>query len=388
MSELRRVLIIHPEGNSFNNPTMKAVIDLLCDRGVFITLMHGRTAASMPEYRGIQYVAWRLYWRKLKSLVLNRFSSPLFSRLVFHLERISQSIENPDLIIGVDREGLIQAGFLSHLLSAPYVFFSFEIMFVKETSRKFKSLECIAAAQVSHWFVQDTMRRDLLIQENGLSSENCSLIPLASKGMGARSITRLRDNLGVPPSMKVAILMGSLSDWSMTDDVLDTVEKWPTNWCVLVHSRYGGTSDYFARYFSNYSDLLGKKIFLSDSAPKKVDDLAYVLTGVDAGLAFYKPNYACAYTGDNLAKLGLASGKISTCLRYGIPIVMNELGMYSELAREFRFGLVIHNVTELPEALVGLEDGTMSPSALDFFQKKLDFVNYEGQVWKGLSSRP
>lgn len=37
---MKRVLIIHPEGNSFNNPTMKAIIDLLLDNNFEITIRH------------------------------------------------------------------------------------------------------------------------------------------------------------------------------------------------------------------------------------------------------------------------------------------------------------------------------------------------------------
>jgi hypothetical protein len=92
---------------------------------------------------------------------------------------------------------------------------SFEIMFEKETSKFFKRLERIACRNVSRWFVQDEYRAALLANENGLLIENSVIVPVASRGLGKFAQSRLRDCLGIPTKKKVAMMMGSLLEFSM-----------------------------------------------------------------------------------------------------------------------------------------------------------------------------
>ena len=117
-----------------------------------------------------------------------------------------------DLIIGVDRQGLIEASILSKLTKKPYIFISFEIMFESETSAKCKLLEIKASKAVSKWIVQDVVRADILANENQLQTFNRILLPLASAGSGVLNSDRLRDYLGIPENKKVAILIGSISN--------------------------------------------------------------------------------------------------------------------------------------------------------------------------------
>ena len=45
---LKRVLIIHTDGNSFNNPSLKCIIDLLLEKGCEIDLRYPKSDAPMP----------------------------------------------------------------------------------------------------------------------------------------------------------------------------------------------------------------------------------------------------------------------------------------------------------------------------------------------------
>ena len=377
------VLIIHPEGNSFNNPSMKSLIDLLVDRNVLVAIYHERSIAPMPKYKGVQYISWGRLLGRLKNFFKNKFLLIYPLILISYIERLRFN-RSFDLIIGVDREGLIEAHIFSEIYKKPYVFISFEIMFGSETSRRFKEIERTVSKNVSHWFVQDNQRASILCVENGLNINDCTTIPLASKGGGAASTKRLRDNLGIPIFKKVAILMGSLSDWTMSIEIIKSVIQWPDDWCIIVHDRYGQTQQYIEKIDLNIIDLVGHKLFISNECSEHIDNMSYILSGIDLGFAFYNPNYLNRYTGLNLKNIGLASGKISTFLRHGIPVFMNDVGQYSDLASEFGFGLVLDSPDNISLSLSQFNHNDAARAAKKFFIENLDFSLYEDRVFSDL----
>jgi hypothetical protein len=382
---LKRVLIIHPEGNLFNNPSVKSIVDLLLDKGYEIDFRYQKSHAPMPHREGVRLLPFGVLARRLKPVLFDRIC---FWPLVFLLGLVDIFIyfNRYCLIIGIDREGLIEASVISKITGTPLVFISFEILFESETSVRYKSLERKASRNVAFWLVQDEVRAGQLQKENALDPRNKMLLPLASAGIGCQSTTRLRDHLGVPDDKKIAIFIGSVAGWSMIDQVLKSVAGWPEDWALIVHDRYGGTSKNLAGELSAQRHLLGRKIFISNAATEQVDDMGSVLSGVSVGLAFYEPDFKYSYTGNNLKYLGLASGKICTYLRYGIPVVMNEIGLFADEARLHRFGYVVEDPNQIHECLNHCLDEQYGRNALGYFKNKLDFNLYRDDIWQRLSS--
>lgn len=366
---------------------MKSVLDLLLDKGVEVTVRYERTIAAMPQYRGIKLRPWNRLLVLTKRWLYERGYDRPYSRqiafLVVFFERL-MSFCKFDLVIGVDRHGLIDAYFWSRLTGVPYVFFSFEIMFEAETSAEYKRLERVASSKVKQWFVQDETRAQKLMEENWLNPDNRCIVPLGSAGIGQVSSERLRDRLGIPKYKHVAILIGSLAGWSMTSEILDTVQDWPDDWCIIVHDRYGKTQEYFNQIGLHHGTSRETKIYLSGFAEDRIDNMDGVLSGIDVGLAFYSPDYQNRYTGDNLKHLGLSSGKICTFLRYGIPVIMNRIGAYADLALRFGFGVVVEDPQSITKVLPHLQLNELRANARFFFEKKIDFDIYKEPIWAGL----
>ena len=380
ISHLKKVLIIHTDGNTFNNPTLKSLVDLLTKNGCSIDLRYPEGDAPMPLEYGIRYLPFSKFIKRIKTRFFDKWMS---RRLIF----LSVFLENTflykkyDLIIGVDRQGLIEASYLHRLTKTPYVFFSFEIMFALETSAAYKELEREAARAVKTWFVQDELRAQKLQEENILDNERRFIIPLASTGIAEVSQSRLRDQLGVPHDKKVIIAIGSVSIWSLIHETLLSVETWPEDWVLIVHERYGLTSKKLAKELVRLQPLIGTKIFVSDAASVLVDDMGQILAGVDAGLAFYSPDFRTPYTGKNLQYLGFASGKISTYLRYGIPVIMNDIGEVAVEAEKYNFGFVLNSPNQLGAFLNGRDLKGMGMNAKTYFKSHLDFALYSESMW-------
>jgi len=382
---LKNVLIIHTDGNSFNNPSLKCLMDLLLDMGCEIDLRYPKSHAPMPDTKGIRLLPFGKMLIILKAVIFNRICSRPLVWLSVLMEKFA-FYKTYDLIIGVDRQGLIEASVLHKITKTPYVFISFEIMFESETSARYKSLERAASKDVAMWFVQDEVRAEQLQYENSLQPSNRFLLPLASAGVGRVTSERLRDRLGIPQDKSVAICIGSVAGWSMTSLIIKCVVDWPEEWVLVVHERYGRTRELLSGEFDACAGLLGRRIFLSDAATENVDDMGGILAGVAAGLAFYKPDFKGPYTGKNLGNLGLASGKISTYLRYGVPVIMNEVGLYAEEARLFQFGCVVEQPGNIKDSFNEIGHKKYQQNARDYFAKKLDFNIYRDDIGSRLLS--
>jgi len=383
MQTLKNVLLIHTDGNTFNNPTLKCVVDLLLEKKVSITIRYPKTIAPMPESTGLTLLPFSILYRKIKNFVFNLVCWNWLSRILVWFEYIF-IYKNYDLIISVDRRGLIEAYHLHKITNTPFVFFSFEIMFSCETSPHYKAAEILASKYVKHWFVQDDLRAKHLEIENRLNPATKTLIPLASSGQPSLATQRLRDKLGIPLEKKVAITIGSISNWSMTPDIISTIESWPNDWVLILHHRYGRTEVELENLGCELSNILNKKIYISNLASDLVDDMSDVLAGVSVGLAFYKPIYTSPYTGNNLKYLGISSGKISTYLRHGVPIILNEIGAYSDLAKTYGFGIVINDLKNISENLDNLNHPMKSQQAKNFYLEHLNFEIYLDTIWNDL----
>ena len=384
MKNIQKVLLIHPEGNVYNNPTLKCIIDLLLSRGVEITIRYSRVLSRVPflHVKGIiKPIGYGYFFHKIKNLIFYHLSSPYLAWLSVWIET-RFIYETYDLVIGIDRLGLIEAAYLYQITGTPFIFFSFEIFFESETSSSFKSLERRAAKYVKWWFVQDELRAHHLQQENYLDPATCKLIPLASTGLGELSTNRLRDQLGIPTDKHVAILIGSVTSWSMAAEIVASTIDWPDDWVLILHDRYGKAKSSLEKLGVDLTTIPMNKVYLSHQSKLMVDDMGEILSGVSVGLAFYRvfdsptSRYSVAH-GKNMRYLGLSSGKISTLLRYGVPVIINEIGLYADLARKHGFGLVCQAPTDISKLLPLCHTTSLSTKASSFYESYLDFRNYQ-----------
>ena len=375
---LKNVLIIHADGNTYNNPTLKSVVDSFIERGIEVHISYPKSLAPMPEVEGVTLHAINRYVLALKLFLYER---PALNILALILARLEWAIfrcsrKKYDLMIGVDRLGLIEAYYKKNINKTPYVFMSFEIFFADENVGGYKTLEIKASKDIEFWTVQDYVRGDLLANENDLNKNRCMYIPVASSGEGHLSNIRLRDRLGIDLDKKVAIMMGGIYEWAMVIEIVKSVTSWPSDWVLILHDRYGNTKKSLVDLGLDIN-AINKKIFISEDAPDMVDDLGIVLSGINVGLAFYRPNFSSGYCGKNLQNLGFASGKIATYLRYGVPIIVNEIGLYAAAARINGFGLVVESPSVIHSVLDNISDSHFVSASQKYFLAELDFNNYK-----------
>lgn len=375
-----RVLILHNEGNFFNNPSLKCIIDELLARNITVDIRYHQNFFSPSKCSNVRLLPYGIFLELLRKFLSQKLCSSFLLNILMRFENLLL-FERYQLVLAIDRQGLVEAAELYKIDKTPYVFLSFEIFFLSETSRKFKALEIQASQNVEMWIVQDSERAACLIEENYLSKNNCFILPLASEAIPTKAKVRLRDVLGISKEKKVAMMMGSLEPWSMADEIINSVKEWTDNWVLLIHHRYG-----FYEHIENLlgdknKHLLNTKIFISRSSSNNVDDMSEILAGIDVGLAFYKPDYSCKYTGKNIKHIGMSSGKISTFLRNAVPVIINDIGLYAEYLNQYNFGVQIDLPCNLNNAFLQIDADNMKEQAQLFYNEQLNFEKYKQELF-------
>ena len=316
---MKHLLLIHPDGNLQNNPTLNSLTKLLLANDWHVNILYKQHKGTPDiSFKGVKCIADTGLFFKIKRFFIKFI---LFFYWHYNFDKFSKYT----LIIGIDREGIIEASVYSELTKIPYSMVSFEIFFQSETSEKFKRPEIIACQKLLFCIFQDSIRSKYLQTENHIAEHTIYLLPLASDhACAVNSTARLRDDLGITKDKKVVIAIGSIKRWTMIDVLLKSLPMWPDNWVLIIHHRYGDTHDCIVRFNMQQDISESHRLFISNVAPLDIDDLSYVLSGVDFGFAMYRPTYDSIYTGLNLKYIGLSSGKISTYLRFGVPLLIND----------------------------------------------------------------
>jgi glycosyltransferase involved in cell wall biosynthesis len=254
-----------------------------------------------------------------------------------------------NLIIGIDREGIIAASFLAGITNRPFALISYELLFQEETREKFKEIEIYSCNNIKFAVTQDTIRSFWLANENQIDPVKIINIPTAGREIKKRNRTKaLHTELGIPHEKKIALFAGSIAKWTMIDEIVKSTTLWPDEWVLVLHSRYGNAED----IASVMIDRKSENVFFTRGAVKTVGDLEKIISSADVGIALYKSmDSGSIYHRNNLKYIGLASGKIATYLQYGLPIIVNEIGQMSEYVREFSLGFVVKDVQEISNCL-------------------------------------
>ena len=127
MDSKKRILIIHPEGNIYNNPNLYSIIKLLnANYSLEIFLPNLKVAYDSLEFKHIVKVYNKIFNRIFNRILWNRFLFKFFYKF-FEKKYFSRDLY--DLIIGVDQLGLLLASEFAKRIKVPFGLISYEIFF-------------------------------------------------------------------------------------------------------------------------------------------------------------------------------------------------------------------------------------------------------------------
>jgi len=260
---------------------------------------------------------------------------------------------------------------------------SYEIFFKDEVNWKFKRKEIAACENIRFALCQDELRAQKLAEENQIHRGKIICAPVAARKVvtGKGNGNYLRERFGISRDKNIALYMGSLADWAGMGRLMGDIRHWPENWVLVMHGRYRGNEQY--KRFERLCEEFPNRIFVSKVPFESFKELYRLPLSADIGIAMYYPDWHSPYTGKNLKYLGWASGKVSTYMQCGLPVIINEVGFISSDVRKYDLGYVLSENERISDVLIRIESSQLllkRENCLKFFSQKLDFDLYKARI--------
>lgn len=262
---------------------------------------------------------------------------------------INRAFDKPAKIIAIDPDGLIQSTFWKLLIfkNVETFFWSFEIVFVDElvtiSSKIKKIFEIISSKFIKYLIVQDRVRLNLLMNANKFPDTITSfLIPVSplqcfKKNVYSNSVTLLYS--------------GSIEFWTGIPQLLMKIKNSEiSNIKIHIHSRSKLNKNSELFKLINY---LCEKNLINYSDDYFDDTREYMdfISKFDIGLVYYNPYYFGGGLGKNIENIGLSSGKFSTYIATGTPVIVSTDVTYLKLRNKYKYGEIIKDFKELKNAI-------------------------------------
>lgn len=379
----REILLIHPEGNILFNNGLMSLVFFLREEGFSVDYLcpsfHGASVDAFQHGINKLFVSKRLFSYVLKWRAFLYLFTPFL-----RFTSVLTSVPSWKLIIGVDRDGIIIGDILAKAAGLPSVLISYEIFFKSETSAEYKKPEITACRNISFAICQGGERSHQLSIENKIPRNKIIDIPVSGRNSGYSLIKSLdlKEHFQITHTY-VAVMAGSLESWTLIDELVECTQNWPREWGLLIHSRYGLDSARIKEL-----QLLGSNnIYFSDLALGSHQEASNLLCQADIGIALYKPTYKDRWVGNNLAYLGLSSGKTAMYLQGGLPVLTTPFGDYPKLLREYDAGFVIDNLSQISPILLEYPSrkSSMRRNARVLFEERIDSNLFRQEFLKSIS---
>jgi tetratricopeptide (TPR) repeat protein len=162
--------------------------------------------------------------------------------------------------------------------------------------------------------------------------------------------------------------------WAGIYELIDGSDLWPDNWALVLHERY---SRYNQEIVNKIASKEKRNVFLSSFKALPFNQIHRLMHSADIGLSLYLPQFQSndISARKNLEYLGMSSGKTTTYLQYGLPILINEVGIISEHTRRNNLGRVVKEISDIPSVLLSLTSRELSQcreNSFSFFEGVLD----------------
>ena len=365
---MKRILIIHPEGNLYQNPLLTSMVTAWSNKHS----IDYECVFSRPVAQNINIIKRNKLIFQIKHKLICYFPNLIFLfRYIFQLK----SRRLWDRVISVDREGAIEAFQISQVNKLEHIHISFEIMFLAETSKSFKNSEVLALKDVDKIIIQDETRAKLFCTENTIDINRTQLVPIAYPSLQASPGYRIRDEVGIPIENSVILWQGSLRKWNGVEQLKKLIEYLPENYSVLIHGRDAIELE----HFKNFND--SENIFISNKKFENVLDMSALFEGVTWGIVFYEVQKNNRFLGRNIAEIGLASGKFGNFMRHGIPVIYNQCGPYlTKEIEENKLGVSFEEFNSILTIEKSISNNSYRRNCLDYFEDKINYERYLGAL--------
>lgn len=157
----------------------------------------------------------------------------------------------------------------------------------------------------------------------------------------------IKDKYKISKNKKIALHLGGISEWFSCIDLAICFSK-IENWVLF----FQGYPD--KNYKCKFEEVLNKNniknVIISNETYDLIEDVNPILKSSDIGIAWYND------ISIGFRTAGLSSGKISSYIRFGLPILAKKYPSTSKAIEETGCGICINNIEEIPNAIRKIEN--------------------------------
>ena len=247
------------------------------------------------------------------------------------------TIDEYDLIIGVEPKGLVIAQLLAHSKrsSPKVVYFNMELLLEKECIKKqrkiLKMLERACNQRSFLTVIQDKHRAGHLIADNSLDPKKVMCIPVCSFGPAVQNKSDYLQNLfNIEKNKKIILYAGNIIEWSMCLELAEAAQTWSEKYVLVLHTwRPDAKDDQYVRKIIPLTK--SNKVYLSLN-PLDYSDLSKLVSSADFGVIFYKN------LGENFFETGNSSNKLAQYLQFGLPVITIDFPSFLKVIKKYDCG--------------------------------------------------
>ena len=377
---IERVHVFDLSGTFFSAPTTRCILNRLAAENLDITVFTKKRKESLRSFNGVEVrpypVRWNGWVGDLRTTVRQMRE---FLQCWKAAIRPAPALAKPDLMVGINFTGVISAHQESKRNGVPFAYLSYELLFKNELTRagqrREKQDEITASRQAGLIVIQDEWRARLLAEENGIALDRMTYLPVSPAGPCTLERTDyLRQRLPIPREKSIVLISGSFMTWTCAEEIIASVRSWPDDLVLVVNTYYKQSSaDTAIKRLRSVAETRGNIHILN--SPLENDEMEQMVRSADVGLVLYKATYQASLVGKNIEVMGLSSGKLSTYLKNGLPVVCGGNSVLPDFLRQYRFGEYVDPRDDLVAALrkVLTDRETYSRQSARFFQHRLDF---------------
>lgn len=389
----KTIFIIHPHSNLIFNVTLNYLVKRLIDEQ-FNLVIFTNCKYSKDYFKDDQNVEIKtlpLLYPKAPRRPLLYFKKTLIPLLA--ARSAFAKAKDPEIIC-IDPEGFHAAYqmFPSSLKDFNYI--SFEIFFLDELKEEWsiklhQKAVSLFKKGIKSLIIPDKYRLKLFLEEHpGNQIGQHFFIPVSpSKVFLPPAQYQAPFETKLEAGERAVIYSGSLYDWSGIKELIASMQHWDKKFHLFIHAH--GISDGLRNDLEQFIAAQPRPLSIQilDISLDYTDYLAF-LKQFDIGLATYIPFTSNSpYDGKNFAEIGYSSSKFNTLMMMGIPTITTTNNSFNDIKKEYDFGYVIKDFSEMAEALTYIDqhfeknkveasrvyDELLDPT--DKVSKLIDFIN-------------
>jgi hypothetical protein len=375
-----KIAIFEPNTDFATNPTLMTLSEKLLEIGAEVDLFSHHFAGFPESGINIQRYSFP-YPLRLWCYGLRRTFRNWRKFFINHAWQANSVLKRRkyDLVFGIDPEGAVAAHRFAFEKSIPFIYISFEIFFRDELLKRWERLEkneeIIASRNADLVVIQDHWRARLLEEENTIPKENFFYLPVSPGNSKVQRSNYLRKHFNIPKNKIIVLHSGSFENWTYAEELIKSLHSWPADAVLVVHMRRNPKNK---NYFINRLKKGKFQNVILSLEPLNRILYEEMVSSADIGLVLYKTVPRNKYLQKNIETIGLASGKFSVYMKYGLPVISIKQKTFAELLEMYKFGINLDRFSEMPDAMKEILDRyeIYRKGALQLFSEKLNFDIY------------